>query len=172
MSIEWSKVSGWSVSALVAVWGVSLLGVLQIQHLPLDAGHSVCGPWGCGPPLPPLIAYHGFWIVLLSLPTVLGCRGLAPSALQKTGWVLVAVGLSGLLVVGLWELIPSLPHWLPRIRGLAPKYYAQRYLLSLATLVDVPIVPLALAGVSCLLTAGTRGQQIPNVSESSSHVSI
>ena len=81
MSIEWSKVSGWSVSALVAVWGVSLLGVLQIQHLPLDAGHSVCGPWGCGPPLPPLIAYHGFWIVLLSLPTVLGCRGLAPSAL-------------------------------------------------------------------------------------------
>ena len=156
MSIEWSKVSSWSVSALAAVWGVSLLGVLQIQYLPLDTGHSVCGPWGCGPPLPPLIAYHGFWIVLLSLPTVLGCRGLAPSPLQKTGWVLAAVGLSGLLLVGLWELIPSLPHWLPRIRDLAPRYYVQRYLLSLATLVDVPIVPLTLAGLCCLLMARTK----------------
>ena len=172
MSIEWSKMSGWSVSALAAVWGALLLGVLQIQYVPLDAGHSVCGPWGCGPPVPPLIAYHGFWIVLLSLPTVLGCRCLSPSALQNTGWGLVAVGLSGLLIVGLWELIPSLPHWLPRIRDLAPKYYMQRYLLSLVTLVDVPIVPLTLSGLGCLLIARTKAQPTSDVGDPSSKAHV
>jgi hypothetical protein len=103
-----------------------------------------------------LIAYHGFWLVLLSLPTALVCRSLAPQRLRRCGWCLVAAGLCGLLVVGFWEMIPSLPHWLPRVRDLAPQYYVQRYLLSLATLIDVPIIPLTLAGLSCVMTARMR----------------
>jgi len=156
MSARSSVFSGWQSSILTAGWGLCLFGVLQIRNLPLDAGHSVCGPWGCGPPLPPLIAYHGFWLVLFSLPTALVCRNKAPVRLRRWGWCLVAAGLCGLLVVGLWEIIPPLPHWLPRMRDLAPQYYVQRYLLSLATLIDVPVVPIMLAGLACVLTARSR----------------
>ena len=154
------KLFGWRVPVIAGVWGVSLFAVLQIQYLPLDASHSVCGRWGCGPPLPPLIAYHGFWLVLLSLPTAILCRALTPARLRTTGWILLAVGLSGFALVGMWEMVPSLPLWLPRVRHLPPRYYMQRYLLSVATLVDVPIVPLTIAGLCCVLSARRRRERV------------
>lgn len=172
MSIGSEKLSGWRISTVASVWGLSLFGVLQIQYLTLDANHSVCGPWGCGPPLPPLLAYHGFWLVLLSLPTLLLCRSLEIWQLRKTGWLLLAIGLSGFVIVGVWEIIPSFPHWLLRVGDLEPRYYIHRYLLSLATLVDIPIAQITLAGFCCLLVTRTRGQQRPITSEPGSRVPV
>jgi len=151
-----SKISGWWVAGMTAVWGCALFGVLQLQYLPIDSQHSVCGPWGCGPSLPPLIAYHGFWSVLISFPTILVCRGLDAAQLRRFGWIVSATGFLGLLIVGVWDMIPTLPHWLPHIRSMPAKYIVHRYLLAVATLVDVPIVPITLAGITCLMTASAR----------------
>src|SRR6202034_2817596 len=53
-------------------WGVCLKWALLLQYLPASTfgQHTVCGPWGCGPPLPVLLACHTFWMVLLAPPAV------------------------------------------------------------------------------------------------------
>ncbi len=141
---------------MAAVWGCLLLAVLQVRYLPIDSQHSVCGPWGCGPPLPPLIAYHGFWLVLLSLPTILACRGLDDAQLRWLGRIVAATGISGLFIIGVWDMIPALPHWLLRVGNMPTKYLVHRYLLAVATLVDVPVVQIALAGITCSMTARAK----------------
>lgn len=148
----WRGVSGWRLSGTVAVWGGSLWGVLQLRHLPVDASHSICGPWGCGPPVSALAAYHGFWIVLLALPTIVACRRLDPRALSKLGATLMLAGAAGLIGVAVWECV----HWLPQVTDWQRKYLVQRYLFSVATWIDVPIVPIFLAGVACAITAMRR----------------
>ena len=48
------------------VWGAALFGILQIG-LASGSGlheHSICGPWGCGPPTSALLGWHGFWLLL------------------------------------------------------------------------------------------------------------
>ncbi|MEM9353961.1 MAG: hypothetical protein AAGA92_13185 [Planctomycetota bacterium] len=45
---------------LLVAWGASLYGVLQMHYLHTGFGHSVCGPWGCGPSGEALVGYHGF----------------------------------------------------------------------------------------------------------------
>lgn len=161
MTIDLDKISGWKVAIVVGGWGLLLLGVLQIQNLPMStASHLICGPWGCGPPLPPLLANHGFWLTFLLLPTLFMCAVLGPVKLRKAGQLLLIAGVSGFAFVALWELIPSLPHWLPRVRDLDPKYYLQRFLLSLVTLIDVPVVPLTLDGLICLWVAKRRRKKV------------
>lgn len=148
----------WPASAIVALWGTSLWGILQIQHVRLAASHLLCGPWGCGPPLFPLLAYQGFWAVLLSLPTWLFCRNVTPSHLRRLGWSLLAAGFGGFLIVGVWDAVPALPHWLPRVSHLPARYWVPRYLLAVITQIDVPIVQTTLAGFVCTVAAKSRAR--------------
>lgn len=150
----------WTVAGAITVWGLSIFGVLQVQHFAWLSAHSVCGPWGCGPPLQALIAYHGFWLALFSLPTAAACEFFRLTIVGRIGWWLLGLGIAGLLVVGVWDAVPTLPHWLPRSTFLAPQHYVPRYLLSLFTLIDVPIVPMILAGSYCLVSARRRQKSI------------
>lgn len=151
--IQWSNhLSGWRVSGVVTCWGAAIFGVLQLHHLPLEPVHSVCGPWGCLPPLQALAAYHGFWLVLLSLPAGLACRFLVPSALKKLGLLLVVCGVLGLAGIAIRQYFS----WLPYNAIWRTQYCVQRYLYEVATLVDVPVVQGILSGVTCLLIARLR----------------
>ena len=53
----------WRFLAYCCVYGVGAFGALQLGRLEL--GHSICGPWGCGPPTEALLAMHCFWLVSL-----------------------------------------------------------------------------------------------------------
>lgn len=161
-----NSMSGPKTVMLTAAWGGALFGVLQLYRLPDAAGHSICGPWGCGPPIQALAACHGFWLVLFSLPTGLLCRRLDPRTLRRTGLLLVAGGILGLAGIAVWEGI----HWWPRASEFQRHYIVQRYLFVVATLVDVPVVEIVIVGFTCFGTArlrDRRGAQTPNALEQS-----
>lgn len=127
----------------IAAWAAALYGVLLIGRLPGQWGHAICGPWGCGPTLQALVACHGFWLVLMSPAVVAAARCCQPLTLWRVGIALVAVGIAGLAGMGIWEAA----NWLPQVADGRSSYLVQRYLFSLATLVEVPIVEATLAGV-------------------------
>ena len=50
------------------VWGGLLLACLSLRHLQALNQHSVCGPWGCGPPTNALLAVHVGWTAVIWPP--------------------------------------------------------------------------------------------------------
>jgi hypothetical protein len=129
-----------------AAWAASLFGALALQYLPdrFFGEHSVCGPWGCGAPLPALLACHGFWLVLFAPATIFAARRLGPRAVWRVGAALVALAGVGLMSVGVWQALT----WWPAVDNSLHRFASQRYLFVLATLVDVPVLETLLAGVT------------------------
>jgi hypothetical protein len=129
-----------------AGWAASLFGVLALQYLPdrFFGEHSVCGPWGCGAPLPALLACHGFWLVLFAPATIFAARRLGPRAVWRVGAAFVALAGVGLVSVGVWQALT----WWSAVDKSLHQFAGQRYLFVLATLVDVPVLETLLAGVT------------------------
>ena len=137
----------WGLEGLL--WFASLYGVLQLQRLP-DASfgpHSVCGPWGCGAPLPALLACHGFWTLLIAPPAILAATYLPAAWVRRLGIGLVAAAACGLIAVVAWEAAT----WLPQVLPSQQRFFLQRCLFSIATLTDVPLVQVLIAGCTLCL---------------------
>jgi hypothetical protein len=151
----------WCLASLV--WLAGLEGVLQLQSLPAASlgGHDVCGPWGCGPPTPVLLACHGFWLVLMGPPAVLAALRLPAKWVRRLGVGLVSAGLCGLVAVAAWEAAT----WLPQASAWQRPYIGQRYLFALVTLVDAPILQsLVIGSALCLARRrGTLGSPDPGI---------
>ncbi len=139
------------------VWGACLFGILQIERLSSTGWftHSICGPWGCGPPVPVLVAWHGFWLVLLIPMVGLLTPLLSDNKLRVLGLLLVSVGILALAGVFFFEVRT----WLPSIPEGQPAYFVRRYMFAVATLVDMPIIPVTLAGVLAWAAGSFRSQQ-------------
>jgi hypothetical protein len=135
----------------ILLWAAGLEGVLQLRQLPdtCFGEHSVCGPWGCGPPLSALLACHGFWLVLMAPVAATAVLYLPVKWVWRLGIVLAGAGFLGLAAVAAWEAAT----WLPQASDWQRHYIGQRYLFSVATLVDVPIVQsLMLGTILCLVS--------------------
>jgi hypothetical protein len=158
-----THVSGWKVGTVAAVWGGAVLLVLQVHQLRLPGTyeHSVCGLWGCGPPLQALLAMHGFWLVLLSLPVGLCCGLLAPRRLLAVSLLAVVLGTAGIAGVVAWEA----EHWLPIASELQRDYFLQRCLFAVGTMTDVPLVQFVLAGFVGSVCAWWRGPRARKTQE-------
>ncbi|QDU64783.1 hypothetical protein Pan216_56750 [Planctomycetes bacterium Pan216] len=141
----------------VALWGMLLYGTLRLADLPTATwDHSICGPWGCGPPLSALLACHGFWIVLMAPVVVWAIRSWSRPTLWRVGTALLAGGSLGLAAIA----VDDTTHWLPAVSVAQRAYLPQRFLFRVATLVDAPLVELLLAGALLLLAA--RGRSRPS----------
>ncbi|MBI1312031.1 hypothetical protein GC176_12125 [bacterium] len=135
---------------LIVAWGLSVWLVLQLQYLPSDSLHSICGPWGCGPPLSVLVACHGFWVVILGPPLVAGCSLWNPGRQVNVGITLTSLGLLTLTGFGVWEAT----HWLQQVSEFQKQYFLQRWMFVVGTLVEIPIVETTFCGI--VLTATGR----------------
>ena len=85
-------------AAEMIAWGGACLAVLQPARWPdLFGEHSVCGPWGCGPPMSALVAVHGFWLVVFAAVVRGSTVGMARPhrRLRTLGRGLTAVGVLG-----------------------------------------------------------------------------
>lgn len=127
-------------------WTAALFGVLSLQYLPdrFFGEHTVCGSWGCGAPLPALLACHGFWLVLVAPATVYAARRLAPISVWRLGAGLVALAGIGFVAIAVWQGAT----WWQSVDPSLHRYAVQRYLFVLATLTDVPILETLVAGVT------------------------
>lgn len=145
---------GWRVASVAAAWGSALYSVLQIHRFSNLSRHTICGPWGCGPPLESLIACHGFWVVFLALPTAVACMRLSPPVLKRAGFAVLLLGLLGIAGIVSWQLV----YWLPEVSRTQREHLLERLVFSTATLVELPAFELLLAGLSCLVVAALRGE--------------
>lgn len=133
------------LSGLVA-WAIALVGTLSIANWPGHWGHGICGPWGCGPPLHALVTCHSAWVVVFLPPTIWMRRRCSVQRCQQVAWMLLSVGIVGLLTLAARESTD----WLAHADDLHRRYLPQRLGFALVTLVDVPLMQVVLAGVALL----------------------
>jgi hypothetical protein len=140
-----------------SAWAICLWWSLLLQRLPSSAfgEHTVCGPWGCGAPLPVLLACHTFWMVLLSPPAVIAALRMPPQRVRFMGTLLVFLGVSSLISVGVWEAAT----WLRDASEWQRRYFVQRYVFSVVTFVDFPILEILIIGAGMWLAESRRRPQ-------------
>jgi len=141
--------------ALLLTWAAALLAVLWLppqSHGHLDT-HSICGPWGCGPPISSLVAIHGFWLLLLAPPAAVAAVRLPTRPVRTIGGWLLAIAVLAIAAVAMWQAV----EWLPRFSAQEPTYYWRRVAFVLATLVDWPLLQAAFCGMMMLAVAWGRG---------------
>ena len=147
-----SKTSVWLYVVCLTTWGAALLGVLHLHRVSADWGHGFCGPWGCTAPTQALASYHGFWFILLVPPALVFGKWGPIQQVRRWGVVALLAGLIGLLGLLGYQLLV----WYPNASQYARPYLLQRLLFSVADLVDVPLVPLTIAGATCLAAVKMR----------------
>ncbi len=132
-----------SFLALV-VWTGCLAGALSLAGLPASSSHSICGPWGCGPPTQVLVACHLAWLVAMVPPAILLARWQQrPSRLVRaTGLLMIMLSIAVLLMMLTYQGMV----WWPQAGQWQRPYFWHRYGFSIATTVDVPIVQTLLVG--------------------------
>jgi hypothetical protein len=135
------------IAGAAAVWGV-----LQMDRLPGQWGH-VCGPWGCGPSIKALTIWHVFWATLLVPPVWTAIRYLPTGWLRRLGLACTMIGLTALLALAAMETVRN---W-PDSSNIDPWFFAARFLFSVVTLVDVPVIQVTFAGLICWLASIRRG---------------
>ncbi len=50
------------------IWAALVIASLQTKLLFTESTHSVCGPWGCGPPTGALVTAHADWLAMIGPP--------------------------------------------------------------------------------------------------------
>lgn len=137
----------------IPIWIAALFGSVQIYRLDLNLGHSICGAWGCGPPVEALIGYHSFWLVLIvPIATLTGL--VLPVRFQRyLGWALLV---GGLLAAATYVVRDGL--WYHEKSG-SWEHVTQRAWFALVTGVDHPMFQVAIAGLCVLVWP--RGKPAP-----------
>ena len=135
----------WAWGAALACWGTAVFGALKVAEIPGEFGESLCGVWGCLPPMQALAAMHLFWLLLLVPPAaVAGLRSPRIAAI-RVGMLLAMGGAAvAAAVVGL-----DVARWLSAMEPEFHGYAGRRALYSLAVHTDAPMVQAVLAGMLC-----------------------
>lgn len=145
---------------IMAAWGTCLSGAIAIANWQGDLEHAICGPWGCGPRLPPLISCHAVWLVILALPAgfVASSRHVSPAARRVIGGTLT--GVAGALFAGFlaWHLLT----WWPQAAAWQRPYFWHRYAFTVATAIDVPAAELLVLGVAIWIAGHVTGRRCPD----------
>lgn len=126
----------WAIAAIA--WTTALVGGLHFHKI--EMGHSICGPWGCGPPTSALIGMHIFWLAIIA-PLGLLASQLPHPDWRRFGWGLAAAALVMTLGMGIYDYFS----W--QREPLAPTYVFQRFFFRIATLIDIPILQIGLTGI-------------------------
>lgn len=131
-----------------AIWLAAAVAALTVAAVPYDAGESLCGAWGCFPPLPALVAMHLFWGVAFAAGVWAVRR--RPRLLRTGGAaVFVAAGLTAAAVVGR-DVLEWVSWASPDVAG----YWPRRAAYVLATKNDLPLVQAAAAGAAGMILGG------------------
>ena len=68
---------------------------------------------------------------------------------RRIGLAVTGMGFLTLIGMAVWQAVT----WLPQVTDGEPTYFIQRYLFTVITLVDVPILPMTLAGLAMLIAS-------------------
>lgn len=136
--------------AWLIAWGITLTGTLSIANLPGNWGNSVCGAWGCGPPLQALLACHASWLVVLVPMAVVASRTLNAQSVRRGSIIGLAIATTGALVFALHDYFT----WYAEASEWQRSYYAHRVGFSILTTVETPVFEIA--GISAVQLFGLK----------------
>lgn len=128
---------------LLLLWTLLLAGVLHSEPLlqkVLGANHSICGVWGCGPPITSLLAWHGF-VAAAIVPSAVIAAKRSPITARRWGRVVLAATLAG--AAGF--LLMNTVQWYQSTSEFARGFLLQRVLFATVSFTDAPVVPAILA---------------------------
>jgi hypothetical protein len=128
---------------MVAAWLTPILVVLRAEPVLAEivgAGHSICGPCGCGPPLNSLLVWHEFMTLPLVPPGITAAKNRPDVAVDWAVTMVVIVGLTAAIFVS-----TNLVMWWNSANDTARGNVIQRAMFSLVAFPDETIVPLTLA---------------------------
>ncbi len=77
--------------------------------------------------------------------------------LRRVGLAVTSVGLLALVAIAVWQAVT----WLPQVPEGQLAYFVQRYLFKVITLVDVPVIPITLAGLAALIGVKLKRRRAP-----------
>jgi len=126
----------------LAIWVAAMYGSLQLFHVEVSFGHSICGPWGCGPTVTALLGYHTFWLLLIVPPAMVASSFLSAERAIRIGKFCAIAGFTALAWVVIADVVSF---WQSAHRS---EYLLQRGLFRIATFVDFPLVQIGLAGLA------------------------
>lgn len=136
----------------LTIWSLVLVGALSIATQPGDWGHSICGAWGCGPPLQALIGCHLAWIVVL-LPAGIWLRFSLPNGYRSViGWSALAISVLGIVGLVCYEWIT----WWNVAKEFQREYFRERVMFSIATRIELPLIQLFFVGLLLVLPRSER----------------
>jgi hypothetical protein len=130
-------VIGWLTAAILA---------LSVSVIPFDFGESLCGVWGCLPPLPALVAMHLFWCVVFSAGVWTVCRWW-PFQSRRIGIAILIIAFGLCFVVIGRDII----NWLSLASPEDAHFWPRRMAYTIATQSDLPLLQSILAGAMCLI---------------------
>lgn len=134
----------------MAVWGTVIWGTSLVQNVQALNVHSICGPWGCAPPVGAMLGVHLFWIALLGPILVGACLLLPKGKGSLLANCLFWGGLLGAIGLVFW----ASTEWL--MDGLESQYAIRRGLFVLATSTDIPLLQVSLSGFVAKLVMPRR----------------
>lgn len=139
---------------LPILWAVLVFLPVQFHQVSNAEEHSICGPWGCGPPTKTLIAVHLGWLAVIGPPLIYFPIRLSWQLknASRLALGLISISLLGLVVLVAWQWFV----WLPQSGAYAPNYIWQRCGFSIATAVDLPLVQMLVTGIALLLVSRRR----------------
>ena len=148
------SLSGLRIIAGIVVWGLVFLATLSIGQVKADWGHSICGPWGCGPPLLALVACHLSWLVVLLTLAALIQNRIGERTTRLLGSLLVSFGLIGIVGMIAYEFFT----WWPSATEFHRRYLWQRLGFSIVTQIDLPVIESIFTG--CFLYFQAASQRL------------
>src|SRR5579883_3051244 len=93
----------------LAGWLAAALATVFVAVIPYDPGESMCGVWGCFPPLTALVSLHLLWCVGLSA-SVWAMRRWFPMLLRPVGLFLLFAAIVATTVI----IADDLSSWLSK----------------------------------------------------------
>lgn len=141
---------------LVPIWLVGLWGSLKIHELDLHLGHSICGPWGCGPPVEALLGYHAFWLVLI-VPIALAAGAYFSSPSRRM--LGLAILVIGTIAVAMVAGDDTFRYWKSSENS---QYLIQRFFFTLATKVDIPMLQTMFVGAMLVWFSRPKRESVSN----------
>ena len=139
---------------VVLVWLTGLVGILHAEPAfgkIFGSGHSICGVWGCGPPLSSLLVWHAF-VGMVAIPAAVVTAVKFPAEARRWGTSALAVTLATAAVF----VFINTANWWQGASAFARGFVLQRSLFSLVAFTDAPIIPCG-AAVGVYWWLGRRG---------------
>ncbi len=149
--------------ALIGVvgWLIAAFAAVSVSIIPYDFEESICGVWGCFPPIQALVSIHLLWFVVLAAG-FWGLRRACPRLVRPVGFIVAAFASVAISLM----IADDLPHWLEYLPAGDRHVWPKRVGYLLATHTDVPMVQSWIAGISAVIVGrrvrGCRGPGIPS----------